>query len=140
MYHNHSLVRRVCERDVTEHSHLLFLAVLICIHRLCFPFLPPEKLFLFSNLFPCTVRSRDRIAGALCFGLNSPVFESRWTKPIFFCLLNAETGRIMGPTLLPVLWVPSLFPEVKRPECEVDHSPSSSTEVKNAWNCFCTPL
>jgi len=58
----------------------------------------------------------------------------------FFDLLNVETGRFMGPTLLPVLWVPSLFPEVKRPECDVDLSPLSSAEVKNAWSCIYTPL
>jgi hypothetical protein len=31
------------------------------------------------------------------------------------------------------------FPEVKRPGCEVDHSPPSSAEVKNGWRCTSTP-
>jgi hypothetical protein len=57
----------------------------------------------------------------------------------FFGLLNVGTGRVMGLTLLPVLWVPSLFPEVKRPESDVDHSLPSSIEVKNAWRCIYTP-
>jgi hypothetical protein len=32
-------------------------------------------------------------------------------------------------------WVP----EVQRPGCEADHSPASSTEVKNEWRCTSTP-
>jgi hypothetical protein len=28
---------------------------------------------------------------------------------------------------------------VKRPECEADHSPPSSVEVKNAWSYTSTP-
>ena len=28
-----------------------------------------------------------------------------------------------------------LFPGVKRPGCEVNHSPPSSVEVKNEWRC-----
>jgi hypothetical protein len=34
---------------------------------------------------------------------------------------------------------PDLFWEVKRPEREVDHSPLSSAEVKNARSCTSTP-
>jgi hypothetical protein len=29
--------------------------------------------------------------------------------------------------------------EVKRPECEADHSPSSSAEVENVWSYTYTP-
>ena len=58
----------------------------------------------------------------------------------FFGLLNFETRPVMEPTLFPILWVPSLFPELKRLECDVDHSPPSSAEVKNAWSYFYTPL
>jgi hypothetical protein len=31
-------------------------------------------------------------------------------------------------------------PAVKRPGCKDDHSPSSSNEVRNVWNCISTPL
>jgi hypothetical protein len=38
----------------------------------------------------------------------------------------------MGPTQLPIQWVPvALCVGLKRPECEVAHSPPSSAEVKN---------
>jgi hypothetical protein len=41
----------------------------------------------------------------------------------------------MGPTQRPIQWVPGSFPRgVKRPECEVDNSPTSSAKVKNEWS------
>jgi hypothetical protein len=45
----------------------------------------------------------------------------------------------LEPTQPPNQWVPdALFPGVKRPGCEADHSFPSSAEVKNAWNCTST--
>jgi hypothetical protein len=39
-----------------------------------------------------------------------------------------------------IQWVPgALSLWVERPRCEADHSPSPSTEVKNAWNYISTP-
>jgi hypothetical protein len=41
----------------------------------------------------------------------------------------------------PIQWVPgALSLGVKRPEHEVDHSPPSSAEVKNAWSYTSIPL
>jgi len=40
-----------------------------------------------------------------------------------------------GPTQPLILWVLG----VKQTGCEADHSPPSSTEVKNAWNYTSTP-
>jgi hypothetical protein len=37
------------------------------------------------------------------------------------------SGPALGPTQPPIQWVPV----VKRQECEADHSPPSSAEVKN---------
>jgi hypothetical protein len=52
-----------------------------------------------------------------------------------FCLYH----RV--PTQPPIQWVPgTLFLGVKRPDREVDHSPPSSAEVKNAWSYTSTPL
>jgi hypothetical protein len=46
----------------------------------------------------------------------------------------------LGPTQPPIQWVTGgLFLGVKRPGCEADHSPSSSSEVKNAWRYTSTP-
>lgn len=40
----------------------------------------------------------------------------------------------------PVQWVLGPLPKtVKRPECEADHSPSCSVEVKNEWIHTSTP-
>jgi hypothetical protein len=41
---------------------------------------------------------------------------------------------------LPIQWIPgALSLGVKRSGREADHSPSSSPEVKNAWNYISTP-
>jgi hypothetical protein len=41
----------------------------------------------------------------------------------------------------PIQWVPgALAPGVKRPGREVDHSPSTSAEVKKMWICTSSPL
>jgi hypothetical protein len=44
-------------------------------------------------------------------------------EEIFFCFLERQTGSRAHPASYPV--------EVKLPECETDHSSSSSAEVKN---------
>jgi hypothetical protein len=41
---------------------------------------------------------------------------------------RVQTGT--GTTQSPIQWVPG----VKRPGRETDHSPPSSTEIKNAWS------
>jgi len=33
----------------------------------------------------------------------------------------------------------ALSPGLKRPECETDHSPPPSDEIKKAWKCTSTP-
>jgi hypothetical protein len=46
----------------------------------------------------------------------------------------------MGPTQRPTQSVPIVFPGVKWPEPEVDHSPSYSVMVKNVWSYTSPPL
>jgi hypothetical protein len=44
------------------------------------------------------------------------------------------SGTALGPTQLPIQWVPEdLSLGIKRPGREADHSPPSNAEVKNAW-------
>jgi hypothetical protein len=39
-----------------------------------------------------------------------------------------------------IQWVPGvLFPGLKQPACEADHSPPSSAGVKNEWSYISTP-
>jgi hypothetical protein len=46
----------------------------------------------------------------------------------------------LGPTQLPIQWVPGILsPELRRPGCEDYHSPASSAEVKNTWSYTSTP-
>ena len=49
-------------------------------------------------------------------------------------IFSPKTSRLaLGPTHPPLHWVPgALYPEVKWPGREVDHSPPSSAEVRNA--------
>jgi len=50
-------------------------------------------------------------------------------------LFSTAFGAFLGPTQPPFQCVP----EVKRPERETDHSPTSSVEVKNPWSYTSTP-
>jgi len=55
-------------------------------------------------------------------------------------LLNMTLYSAFRRILVRFQWVPgALFLGVKRPGREVDHSPPSSAEVKNAWNYTSTP-
>jgi hypothetical protein len=57
-------------------------------------------------------------------------------------LLFADTSTpALEPSQPPVQWIQeNLSPGIKRPVCEADKSPPSSTEVKNAWSYTSTPL
>jgi hypothetical protein len=56
-------------------------------------------------------------------------FDSRWELGIF--LFTTASRTALEPTQPPIQWVKgSLLLGVKRPGREIDHSPSSSAEVK----------
>jgi len=66
------------------------------------------------------------------------VFDFQMDREFF--LFASGFRQVLGPTQLPTQWVPrALSLEVKRPGSEADYSPSSSAEVKNAWNYTYTP-
>jgi hypothetical protein len=72
------------------------------------------------------------------YGLDDRGFESRQGLGIF--LFTTASGTALGPTQPPIQWVPgALSLKVKQLEREVDHSPPSSAEIKNAWSCTSTP-
>jgi hypothetical protein len=65
-----------------------------------------------------------------------------WTTGVQFL-----TGKMMGfflfatasrPALRPNHLPRAFTPGAKRQECEADHLPPSSAEVKSAWNCIST--
>jgi hypothetical protein len=65
-------------------------------------------------------------------------FDSQREVGIF--LFTTASRTALGPTQPPIQWVSgALSLGVKRPGREADHSPPSSTEVKNAWNYISTP-
>jgi hypothetical protein len=66
---------------------------------------------------------------ALDYGLDDWGIESRQGLGIF--LFTTASRTALGPSHPPIQWVPgALFPEVKRPGREADHSPPSGAEVK----------
>jgi hypothetical protein len=65
-------------------------------------------------------------------------FECR--QGLGISLFTTMSISAVGPTLLSIQWVSeSLSLEVKRPGREADHSPPSSSEIKNAWSYICAP-
>jgi hypothetical protein len=74
----------------------------------------------------------------LGYGLDDRGFESRHGLGIFLFTTSSTPG--LGPTQPPIQWVPrALSLGVKWPGREVDHSPSSSAVVNNAWRYTSTP-
>jgi hypothetical protein len=57
-------------------------------------------------------------------------FDSQQGQEIF--LVSTASRPALMHTYLPIQWIAmTAYPEVKRPECEADHSPPSSAEVEN---------
>jgi hypothetical protein len=66
-------------------------------------------------------------------------FKSRQGRKTFH--FSKRSMPAVGPTLPPIQWVSGvLYPNVKRPEREDNHSPPSGEEVKNKWNYTSTSL
>jgi hypothetical protein len=69
----------------------------------------------------------------LFWGLNSDSGKQ-------FFLFSTTSRLAVGTTQPLVQWVPGFFPVgVKLLECDVNHSPPSSAEVKNVWTHTSTP-
>jgi hypothetical protein len=87
-----------------------------------------------NNLPNHPIKSRDASVGiALGYGLDDRGFESRQGLGIF--LFATASRPALGPTQLPIHWVPrALSLGVMRPVRKADHPPPSSAEVKNTWS------
>ena len=69
--------------------------------------------------------------------LSDQGFESRQAAEMF--LSSKTPAAAVASTQRPSQSVPMAFPDVKRPEPEVDHSPSYSVKVKNMWRYTSPP-
>jgi hypothetical protein len=67
---------------------------------------------------------------ALGYGLDDRGSRVRFPAGARNFSLHHRVHNGSGATQPPIQWVPGAFPGVKRPGREVDHSPSSSAEVK----------
>jgi len=68
------------------------------------------------------------------YGLNGQGIESKSGDIFRTC-----PDFVLGPTQLPVHWVPGHSPGVKRPGSGVDHRTPSSAELKKEWIYTSTP-
>jgi hypothetical protein len=75
---------------------------------------------------------------ALCYRLDDREFKSQ--QGLGVSLFTIASRLALRPTQPLIQWAPgALSLEVKWLGHEVDHSPPSNAEVKNAWNYTSTP-
>jgi hypothetical protein len=86
-------------------------------------------------------RSRDNLVGIVTsYGLDDRGGLSSGPGGVKNFLLSRSSRPALRCTQPPIQWVPgTLFPGVKRPGREVDHSPPTSAEVKKMWIYTSTP-
>jgi hypothetical protein len=84
------------------------------------------------------VRGRVSIVTRLQFGRAGVQFLAGALEGIYF--LGTASRPTLGPTQFHNQWVPgNLSLGVKRPMRKADHSPPSSSEVKNVWSYTSIP-
>jgi len=54
--------------------------------------------------------------------------------PVYARDVPPKTSRLALRPIQPSVWVP----EVKQPQCKVNHSFPSSADVNYEWDCICT--
>jgi hypothetical protein len=64
-------------------------------------------------------------------------FHEHSRRGLGIFLFTTASRTVLGPTQPPIQWVPGAFSlGVKRPRREADHSPTSSTEVKECVELY----
>jgi hypothetical protein len=94
-----------------------------------------------EHVFLYLYKSRDRSVGtALGYGLDDRGSRVRFPAGAGNFFFTTVSRTTLGPTQPPIQFAAgALSLRVKRPGREADHSPPSSTEVKNAWSYTSTP-
>jgi hypothetical protein len=99
--------------------------------------------FFVAAVFISYCRSQILTAGiAQWYSSGSRAGWSGFDSPrgLGIFLFTTASRPALGPTQPPIQWVSGAFSlGVKRPMREVDHSPTSSDEVKTAWSYTSTP-
>jgi hypothetical protein len=103
---------------------------------------PFQSLFYFCTIPICILL--DYFISCICFLISSPCYHfistSLHTLAVQMRLVSVASRPALGPTLLPLEWIPQpLSPWVKRPGQEADLSPLSSAEVNNCEAIFPLP-
>ena len=65
---------------------------------------------------------------------NSPGIESRWGRDF-----PHPSRPTLGPTQLPIKWVPGLSQELKRSGSGTDHPHHLAPRIKEEYSCKSTP-
>ena len=73
----------------------------------------------------------NSVAIATRYGLDGPGIESRWRRDF-----PHPSRSALGPTQVPIQWVPGVFAERKEPRRDVNHPPPSSAEVKQTVELY----
>jgi hypothetical protein len=80
----------------------------------------------------------SRLIFGLCLRAGRPWEQSSSPSSVKNFLFSTSTRPALRPTQPPTQWVLDFIPWVKRPGREADHSPPSSTKVKETWICIST--
>jgi hypothetical protein len=100
------------------------------------------KYYLQLVSFKCSRLSSDSSVGtATGYGQDDRGSRVRFPAQAGNCSLHhrVQTGSGAHPASYPIGTGGDLCLEVKRAECEADHSPPSNAEVENAWSYTSTP-
>jgi hypothetical protein len=118
-------------KDIRNRLHL----GIVCYYQLQHPMSSPS--YLHTERF----RSRDSAVGiATGYGLDDRGVGVQVPVGVRIFSSSLRPGRLWGPSsLLSNVYRETLYPGVKRPGREDDHSPPTSTEVKKMWIYTSTP-
>jgi hypothetical protein len=93
-----------------------------------------------NNWIVGMILTRNMIAQGYSARLRARWSGVRVPEGLGIFILTTASRPALGPTQLPIQWVPGALPlGIKLLGRQTDHSPPSSAEVKNSWSYISTP-
>jgi hypothetical protein len=97
------------------------------------PFSASCRMIVEREIFFATSLSPSTPIADYCLHISNSTLPTHFQQFAITLISLIQSRPALGPTQPPIQWVPGvLYPGVNRPGREADHSPPSSTEVKNA--------